>query len=393
VPFCVLLDEEAPGHAHGWTSTRRVTERARKSAGRHEHGGVPTAEVRVVAVRPRTILLVLGMSILVGLVLVLVYLAWHVITWILIAVLLAAALNPAVEALERRGLNRRRAATVVFLTALALVTGVGLLVIPPLVSQVTDFVHAVPQYIDDLTAGRGPLGFLQDRYQIVDRVEEEIRKHGAAGVLGLSGPVLGVVKSVVTAVAGAITVIFLTYFMLLEGPRTTAGILGLFPDSTRVRFERVGGDIYRTISGYVTGNLLISVVAGTFAALVLFAVGSKYAIALGLLVAVFDLIPLAGATLGTIVVGTVVVIETNWMLCLIVVAALIAYQQLENNFLQPLVYRRTVELSPLAILCAVLIGAELAGIFGALVAIPIAGSLLAVGREVVLYREQSSSTP
>ena len=345
-------------------------------------------EVRVVTIRPRTVLVVLGIAILVALVLLLVYLAWHVITWILIAILLASALNPAVDAIERRGLSRRQAATVVFATALVLITAVGFLVLPPLVSQVTDFVNAVPQYVDDLTAGRGPLGFLQDRYQIVDRVEELIHKHGAAGVLGLTGPVLGVVKSVVTAVAGTITVIFLTYFMLLEGPRTIAGVLALVSDSSRVRLERVGGDIYRTISGYVTGNLLISVVAGTFAAIVLFAIGSKYAIALGLLIAVFDLIPLAGATLGTIVVGTVVVIETSWMRSLIVVAALIAYQQLENNFLQPFVYKRTVELSPLLVLCAVLIGAELAGIFGALVAIPIAGSLLAIGREVVVYREE-----
>jgi predicted PurR-regulated permease PerM len=353
---------------------------------------VATPEVRVVAVRPRTILLVLGITILVGLALLLVYLARHVITWILISVLLAAALNPAVEALQRRGLNRRRAATVVFLLALAAVIAVGFLVLPPLVSQVTDFVNAVPGYIDDLTAGRGPLGFLQDRYQIVDRIEELIHKHGAAGVVGLTGPVLGVVKSVVTAVAGTITVIFLTYFMLLEGPRTIASVLPLFPDSTRVRFERVGRDIYRTISGYVTGNLLISVIAGTFAAILLFAIGSKYAIALGLIIAIFDLIPLAGATLGTIVAATVVVIETSWVRGLIVAAALIAYQQLENNFLQPLVYKRTVELSPLAVLCAVLIGAELAGIFGALVAIPIAGSLLAIGREVVLYREEVAAS-
>jgi predicted PurR-regulated permease PerM len=349
-------------------------------------------ETRVVTLRPRTILLVLAMTIVVGLVLLLVYRAWHVITWILIAMLLATALNPGVEVLERRGLHRRRAATVVFPLTLVLATALGFLVLPPLVSQVTDFVNAVPHYVDDLTAGRGPLGFLQRRYHVVDRVEEAVHEHGAVGVLGLSGPVLGVVKSIVTAIAGVITVVFLTYFMLLEGPRTIASLLGLLSDSTRIRFERVGADIYRTISGYVTGNLLISVVAGTFAAIVLFAVGSQYAIALGLLVAVFDLIPLAGATVGTVVVATVVVIETNWVRCLIVIAALIAYQQVENNLLQPLVYKRTVELSPLAVLCAVLIGAELAGIFGALVAIPIAGSLLAIGRELVAYRAEISGS-
>jgi len=349
-------------------------------------------DARVITVRPQTVLVVLGVTVLVGLGLVLVYRAWHVITWILIAALLAAALNPAVEALERRGLNRPRAATVVFAVALVLVSALGLLVIPPLVSQVANFADAVPRYVDDLTAGRGPLGFLQNRYQIVDRIEAAIHEQGAAGVVGLSGPVVGVVKSVVTAVAGVITIIFLTYFMLLEGPRTIAGLLSLFSGPTRVRLERVGAEIYRTISGYVTGNLLISVIAGSFAAVVLFAVGSDFAIALGLLVAIFDLIPLAGATVGTIVVAVVVVIETDWLRGLIVVASLVAYQQIENNLIQPLVYKRMVELSPLAVLCAVLIGAELAGIFGALVAIPIAGSLLAVGRELVVHRRDPATS-
>jgi predicted PurR-regulated permease PerM len=344
----------------------------------------------VVTVRPRTVLLVLALSILVGLLLLLVYFAWHVVTWILLAILLAAALNPAVEVLERRGLSRGRAATVVFALALLVVTALGFLVIPRLVSQATDFVDAVPKYVDDLTAGRGPFGFLQDRYQIVDRIQAAIEKQGAAGVLGLSRPALGIVQSVVTAVAGVITVIFLTYFMLLEGPRTITGALGLLSDSSRVRCERVGQEIYRTISGYVTGNLLISVIAGTFAAIVLFGVGSGYAIALGLLVANFDLIPLAGATLATIVVGAVVYFEIDWIRCLIVVVLLIAYQQVENNLLQPLVYKRMVQLSPLAILCSVLAGADLAGIFGALLAIPIAGSLLAVGREVLAYRQEQS---
>jgi predicted PurR-regulated permease PerM len=333
----------------------------------------------------------LAISTLVGLAAVVVYLAWHVVTWILFALLLAAALNPAVEALERRGLTRARAATAVFALTLLVATGLGFLVLPPLVSQANDFVDAVPKYIDDLTAGRGPLGFLQAHYHVVDRIRSAIDKHGTSGVLGLSGPVVGVVQSVVGAVAGVITIIFLTYFMLLEGPRTIAGILGLLSDSMRVRCERVGQDIYRTISGYVTGNLLISLIAGTFAAVVLFAVGSSYAIALGLLVAVFDLIPLAGATLATVIVAIVVFIEIDWIRCLIVVALLIAYQQVENNLLQPLVYKRMVQLSPLAILCAVLVGAELAGIFGALLAIPIAGSLLAVGREVVDYRTGISS--
>jgi predicted PurR-regulated permease PerM len=352
-----------------------------------------TPEVRVVAVRPRTILAVIGIAVLVGLLLVLFYLAWNVLTWIVIAIILATALNPAVEAFERRGLSRLWAASVVFGMALLVLTGIGLLVVPPLVTQVSDFVNTVPDFIDDLTAGRGPLGFLQDEYQIVDRVREAIEKQGPGGVLGLSEPFLDIVRSVITAVVGTITVIFLTYFMLLEGPRTVNGLLNLLPERTRPRYERVGRDIYKTISGYVTGNLLISLLAGVLSTIVLFAVGSDFAIALGLLVAILDLIPLAGATLAAIMVSTVVLIETDWLRCIIVIVFFIAYQQFENHVVQPLVYGRTVQLSPLAVLCAVLVGAQLAGILGALLAIPVAGSLLAIARELLEYRQETAGEP
>ena len=303
-------------------------------------------------------------------------------------IFLATALNPAVEYFARRGMKRPWAASLVFALALLVLTGIGFLVIPPLVTQVTDFVNAFPDFVDDVTAGRGPLGWLQDEYQIVDRIREAIERQGVGGVLGLSEPFLDVVRSVVTAVVGFITIIFLTYFMLLEGPRTIDGLLNLVPESARPRYERVGRDIYRSISGYVTGNLLISLLAGVLATIVLFAVGSEFAIALGLLVAILDLIPLAGATLAAIVVSTVVFIETDWIRCLIVIAFFIAYQQFENHVVQPLVYGRTVQLSPLAVLCAVLVGAQLAGILGALLAIPVAGSLLAIAREILQYRQE-----
>ncbi len=352
------------------------------------------AEPRVVMIRPATVFLVLGIAVLVGLGLVLVYLAWQVLTWILVAVILACALNPAVEAVERRGLARGYAAGIVFFLALLVMTGVGFLIVPPLISQVSAFVETVPDFVDDLTRGRGPLGWLQDDYQIVDRIREAIEAQGAAGVLGLSLPVLDLVRSVVTAVVGVITIVFLTFFMLLEGPRTIRGGLGLLSPQARVRYERVGYDIYRTISGYVTGNLLISLVAGVTSAAVLFAVGSEFAIALGLLVGILDLIPLAGATLAAIIVSTVVLIETDWIRAIIVIGFFLAYQQLENHVLQPLVYGRTVQLSPLTVLLSVLIGAQLAGVLGALMAIPVAGTLLAIGRELLhQQRTKAIETP
>jgi predicted PurR-regulated permease PerM len=352
---------------------------------------MPDAPERVVSFRPRSIVIVLGITLLVVFLLSFLYLAWHVITWILIALFLALALDPAVAFFERKGIRRGSAAALVFFLALAAVGILGFLLIPPLVDQIRDFIDAVPDFIDDLTAGRGPLGFLQEDYQIVDRIRSAIEKQGAGGVLGVAAPAKAIAASVVTAVVGVITIAFLTFFMLLEGERAVTRFLALLPESTRPRWERVGRDIYRTVGGYVSGNLFISLIAGAASVVVLLVLGSDYAVALGVVVAVLDLIPLAGATIAAFLVSVVAFIELGWVKGVIVVIFFLVYQQLENHILQPIIYGRTVQLSPLAVLIAVLIGAELAGVLGALAAIPIAGTVQAIMRELLRYRRETAA--
>jgi predicted PurR-regulated permease PerM len=165
------------------------------------------------------------------------------------------------------------------------------------------------------------------------------------------------------------------------------------PETVRPRWQRIGTEIYRTVGGYVTGNILISVIAGIASAIVLFVLGSDYAIALAVVVAVLDLIPLAGATLAAVLVSTVVFVELGWVQGVIIVVYFVVYQQLENHILQPVIYGRTVQLSPLVVLVAVLIGAELAGILGALAAIPVAGIVQAIGRELLRYRRETAAFP
>ena len=349
------------------------------------------APERVVYLRPRTVLVVLGILLATFALLAFVYLAWHVITWILIAVFLTLALNPAVESLERRGLRRGYAAAVVFLLTVAALTGLGFLLIPPLVEQIRDFIEYVPQIVEDITAGRGPFGFLETEYQIVDRVRDAIETQGVGGVLGLTGAGLAVARGVVTAIVGIVTIAFLTFFMLLDGRRLVQRFYDFLPETARPRWQRVGSEIYRTVGGYVTGNIAISVIAGITSAVALFVLGSDYAIALAVLVAVLDLIPLAGATLAAILVSTVVFVELGWIRGLIIIAFFLVYQQLENHVLQPVIYGRTVALSPLVVLISVLIGAELAGILGALAAIPVAGIVQAVGRELLRYRREAET--
>jgi predicted PurR-regulated permease PerM len=176
--------------------------------------------------------------------------------------------------------------------------------------------------------------------------------------------------------------------MLLEGREWVERFYGVLPEHLQDRWRRIGSDIHGTVGGYVTGNILISLIAGVSITIVLVATGVPYAVALGLLVAVLDLIPLAGATVAGIVVGTVALLHSI-PAGIIVIVFFLAYQQLENHVLQPVIYGRTVQLSPLVVLVSVLVGAEIAGILGALAAIPVAGTLQVVIREQLAHRRSA----
>jgi predicted PurR-regulated permease PerM len=336
---------------------------------------VPEATERIIDFRPRTVLRVLAIIIATAIVLEVIWIARHVISWIFIALFLALALNPAVDWLERR-LNDRRgaAAAIVFFAALGAIVGVAFLFIPTLINQVNDFANKVPDYLHDLTKGRGKLGFLQTKYHLVDKAREALHHGGASKLFGLSGTALAVAKGVVNAVLATVTIAFMTFFMLLEGRNWIESFLRQLPPQTQTRWRRLGRQIYRTVGGYVSGNLLISIIAGGLTTIVLLIMGVPFAIALGLIVAILDLIPLAGATIAAIIVGTVAFLHSI-PAGIVVVVFFIVYQQVENHLLQPIVYGRTVQLSPLVVLISVLIGAELAGVLGALAAIPVAGSL------------------
>jgi predicted PurR-regulated permease PerM len=342
--------------------------------------------VRVVEFRPRTILRVLGIVLLVAVVLETIWLSRHVLSWVVIALFLALALDPLVNLIQRRThLNRGAAIGVAFLLVAAAVIAIGWTFVPKLVDEVNGFVQALPGYVHEVTHGRGRLGFLETKYHIVERVRAQVQKGGASKVLGISGVALSITQSVISAVAATITIIFLTFFMLLEGRAWAERIYSLVPEQSQARWRRVGHDMYRTVGGYITGNILISVIAGVSITIVLLILGVPYAVALGLLVAVLDLIPLAGATVAGIVVAIVAFLHSV-PAGIVAVAFFVIYQQLENHFLQPVIYGRTVELSPLTVLVSVLVGAELAGILGALAAIPVAGAIQVVIRDQLAAR-------
>jgi predicted PurR-regulated permease PerM len=354
---------------------------------------VDEMEERIVRFRPRAILVVLGVVVAGWIVLRVLWVTRDVLIWVAIAALVAMALNPAVDALQARGLKSRGASVgIVIASTTLIIAGIAALFVPTLVSETNDFVNAVPGYIDDLTKGRGRLGFLERDYQIVEKVREAIEKSGVSSALGISNTAVSVSKSVVNAVAAVLSILFLTLFMLLEGPTWMERIYSLLPEENQPRWRQVGRDIYRTVSGYVTGNLAISFVAGVTSTVVLLVLGVPFAVALGLLVAVLDLIPLAGATIAAVIVSTVGFIHSITAGIVLIVFFLV-YQQFENQILQPLVYGRTVQLSPLIVLIAVLMGAKLAGVIGALGAIPIAGAIQVVIVDWLAHRRGRIAQP
>jgi predicted PurR-regulated permease PerM len=342
-------------------------------------------EERLVSFRTQSILRLVALLLALGSVLWILYVSRQVLSWIFVSLFLALALNPAVEWLiHHRGVKRRGAAAgLIYVVALAALVGLGFLLIPPVADQVSKLADAAPGYVHDLTKGKGPLGFLETKYHVKEKVQQAVQGGNVASFAG--GTVLSVTQSVVTAVVGFVTIAFMTFFMILEGPAWVDRFYSLLPPDAEPRWRSIGHRVAQTVSGYVTGNLFISLIAGGSTSLVLAITGVPYALALGLVVAILDLIPLAGATLAGILIVTVAALASGLTAAIVVGVFFVVYQQIENHLLQPLVYGRTVELSPLAVLISVLIGAEVAGVLGALSAIPVAGTIQIL---LVDWREQ-----
>jgi predicted PurR-regulated permease PerM len=354
---------------------------------------VTPAPERVVDFRPKTIFRTLLIVILVAVALEVLWISRQVVTWFVISLFLALALNPLVNWIQRRTRAKRGLSIgVAYLIVAVVVAAVAASFLPKLIDEVNGFASALPDYVHDLTHGRGRLGFLETKYHIVEKVREQVNNGGAKKLLGFSGAALSVTKSVISVIAATVTIVFLTFFLLLEGSAWMERIYSLFPEQSRPRWRKVGDEIYRTVGGYVTGNILISLIAGASVTVVLLITGVPYAVALGLLVAILDLIPLAGATIAGTVVGVVAFLH-GVPAGIIVVAFFVIYQQVENHLLQPLIYGRTVQLSPLAVIIAVLIGADIAGVVGALAAIPVAGAIQVVVRDLLAHRKPSVVGP
>jgi predicted PurR-regulated permease PerM len=343
-----------------------------------------------ITVSNRTILRVLAMVALFSAFLAFLSLISSVLQLVLLAIYLAVALNPLVTGLERRwGLQRGPAALLVFVLTIALLVGLVTAIVTPLYNELREFVDNSETYVAELR-NSSLIADLDARYDVLDRVEEQ-----AAALPGrlpaTAGSVFGAAGFVFGAVFQTLTVLFLTLFLLLELPAIARSIASLLSPNTAERASTLSREITTTVSRYVAGALFIALIAGTVTAITLLIVGVPYAFALGLLMSLFALIPLVGATIGTVFVALVALTQ-GVVPAIVVIIVLVVYQQIENNFLQPMVMQRSVSVSPFIILLSVLVGTNLLGILGALLAIPAAGSIQILLREVIASRRRAVTT-
>jgi predicted PurR-regulated permease PerM len=276
-------------------------------------------------------------------------------------------------------LRRGLATTVVFLIGAGVFGAIGYAFARPVYDASTSFADELPDTIRDAEQGRGDIGRWLRDIGAQDWAHENLPKIRES--LASSGTLFNAGRAVVTGVVAVLTIAVLTFLMLLQAPQLSSSALALLPQRRAERVRRVGSDAARAVTGYVTGNLAISVIAGLFAYGWLRILGVPFAFILALWVAFADLLPLVGATLGAIPPVFVAFLDSPG-LGIATIVFFVVYQQFENHVLQPVVMSRTVKLNPLAVLVAVIVGVQLAGLVGALLAIPVAGALQVVVRDV-----------
>lgn len=318
----------------------------------------------------RAILRVIGVVLGVAAALWLLWVSRGILTWLAIGAFIAVAINPLVNALQDRMRVRRAAAVaLVYLSAIAAVAGALLVLVPPLIDAGQALAEEVPEYVDRLERS-SLVQELDEEYDLLQRLEEEV----TTGLEGIAGPDTAVelATRLVNGIVALISILVIAFLLSLYGRRVRTWSTGIVEGRRRERLERVADRIYRVISGYVVGIFLVALTGGLAVWVFLTVIDVPFAPLLAFWAGLASLVPLVGATIGGIPY-IVVAFFQGWPIGVAAIVFLVVYQQIENNVFQPVIHRYTVQLNPLWIILAVLVGAAVLGIVGALMAIPIAG--------------------
>jgi predicted PurR-regulated permease PerM len=302
--------------------------------------------------------------------------AAHALTLIFTAVFLALALNSPVSWLARRlpgkGKNSRTAATAIsFLVVILVLAGFLISIVPPLVRQTSSFIRIIPEFSEQVRDEDTGLGRFVARYQLQDDISK-YAKQLSQRLDDVGGAALNGAQRVGTSVFSVLTVLVLTFMMLIEGPRWRRFLLDVVPDEHQAKTKRLAADMYRVIKGYVNGQVVLALIASLMLLPALLILHVPYPAALVVIVFICGLIPMVGHTIGAIIVTLVALFESP-LSAVLILAYYILYQQIENYIIQPRIQANSTNMSPLLVFSAVIVGVSFGGLLGGLVAIPVAG--------------------
>ncbi|HCB03885.1 MAG TPA: AI-2E family transporter [Nocardioides sp.] len=303
---------------------------------------------------------------------------------ILVSLFLAAGLNPAVSFFERRGLRRGYAVIVVIVCVVIAVVLFLVAIVPVITDQVKSITDQAPTWFDQLQHN-ATVEDLDAEYDIIDKARDYVTGGDFVGTL--FGGALGIGLAVLGALFNAFIILVLTLYFLSSLETTKNALYRLAPASRRDRVSRLGNRIVESVGAYVSGAFIVATCAGLSSLVFLFAVGlGKYAVALAFVVALLDVIPMIGATIGAVVV-TAIAFAEDPKIGLACVVFYVAYQQIENYVIYPRVMSKSVDVPGAVTVIAALVGAALMGVVGALLAIPTAAAILMLTREVFVRRQ------
>jgi len=314
----------------------------------------------------------------------------QILVLILIALFLAAGLNPAVEALQKRRMSRSAAVTVIFSAVILFVIFFALVVVPPVVTQGSQLINTAPSLLQDLMKNE-TISKLNDQFGLIDTLQAKLKSFTSDGTLLISafGGVIGVGKSVLSGFFTAFTILILTLYFITSLPQAINLSLSIVPASRRDRVGRLTHAVIARVGAFVGSQILIAAMAAVFVVILATSLGMPSPIAIGMIVLVVALIPLVGHFLGCAVV-TLIALTQSVLIGAIAFVAYVVYVQVENYIVTPRIMKRTLSVPGAVTIIAALIGSSLLGLVGGLLAVPVAASIILILDEVVIPRANNS---
>lgn len=316
--------------------------------------------------------------------------ASQVFVIILIALFLATGLNPAVEAIRRRGTSRGTAVAIIFMAVLIFVGLFLALVVPPLVTQSAHLINIAPSLLQDLKANP-TIASINEQYAFIDAIQKKVASISSDGTLLISafGGVIGVGKTVLSGTFTGLTILVLTLYFIVSLPEATSIALKLVPASRRPRIALLTDAVISRMGAFVGSQILVSFFASIFMTFLALILGMPSPVAIGIIIFICGLIPLVGHFLGS-AIFTIIAATQSVTIGIIGFLAYVLYVQVENYIITPKIMKRTLSLPGAVTIISALIGTSLLGLVGGLLAVPVAASIILILEEVVFPRAEQN---